>query len=510
MVVLTAEEMREIDQIAIDKLGIPALVLMENAGVAVVRELENEFGDLAGKRFVILVGKGNNGGDGLVVARHLLNRQARIKVYLLGELEELSDSCRHNLEIFQRLSGEVHQLTKQVLTKLKVTLPLTDIIVDALYGTGYQGEAKGVLADVISIVNNCQTPVVAIDIPSGVAGTTGSVTTNAIRAKYTIALACMKTGLLLYPGCEYCGKVNVVDIGIPRSLTYGTKRYHTSDRILSYLPPRPTWGHKGTFGHGLVIAGSKNMAGAAYLTSQALLRSGAGVVTLAVPESIINRFPPSELMVVPVPDADQGSFNLASQDTLLQLMQDKTALVIGPGLDQGPNLSLLLQNILQEWSGPLVLDADGLNNISQQLEWLTEVPEATRRKWVFTPHPGEMGRLLKISAQEVNADRLKVAQEAADRLGVNVVLKGTPSIIANDTQLYISSTGNSGMGTAGMGDVLTGIIGGLLCQGMDPFLAAVFGVYVHGAAADQLLQTVGNRGMIASDILQVLAQLVKG
>jgi NAD(P)H-hydrate epimerase len=507
VVVVTAEEMRAIDKRAVSELGIPSLVLMENAGVAVVRELEQEFGGLEGKRCLILVGRGNNGGDGLVIARHLLNRHVKVKVFLIAEERELSQDCRFNLEIFRRLEGEIHSLSEPVLSKLKINLALNDLVIDALVGTGFSSEQKGVLPEVIEIVNNCRTPVVSVDVPSGVDPTTGAVQGDAVRATLTVALGFLKTGLLLYPGREHCGKLRVVDIGIPTSLAGGIKRRLTTGQITRELPVRPGWGHKGTFGHCLVVAGSKPMTGAAYLTSHALLRAGAGLVTLAVPESIRDQFPPSEVITVPVSESGAGCFGASSIEQLLKNMEKKDVLVIGPGLGSDPELADVVRALLENWQGPLVLDADGLNQIRDRA-WLQELPEETRRKWVFTPHPGELARLLKKSAAEINANRMETAWTAYQELGVNLVLKGAPTISAGSGRMYINSTGNPAMGTAGMGDVLTGIIGGLLAQGMEPFLAAAAGVYVHGKAGDYLSRKYGDRGIIASDMLEVIPAML--
>ncbi len=503
MIVVTAKEMQNIDEKAIKEFKIPSLVLMENAGVAAVKAIEEEFGDLSGKRVIILVGSGNNGGDGLVIARHLLNRDVNVKVYMFGEEGDLSEECRHNLSIFNKLQGEVNLITDTSLSKLRINITLTDIVIDALVGTGFTGEPKGVLSEIIGLVNNCRNPVVAIDIPTGVNSTSGAVYNgSAIRAVLTISFGFMKTGLLLYPGADYCGKIRVVDIGLPKQLAENIKRYITDEKIKELLPPRHAWAHKGTFGHCLVIAGSKSMPGAAYLTSYGLLRSGAGVVTLAVPTGIKEQFSPGEVIVVPVQESETGCLGLVSTDHILELCKGKTALVIGPGLGRDPELQQLIKTILQNWQGPLVLDADGLNSITD-LSWLTKIPTAIRRKWVFTPHPGEMARLLNKNIDEINKNRMEVAWSAHRQLGVNVVLKGAPTITAGDNQIYINSTGNPSMSTAGMGDVLSGVIGALLCQGMNPFLAAVAGVYIHGKAGDYLNSEKG-RGMIASDLLSVL------
>lgn len=503
VVLVTAKEMQAIDRRAISELGIPSLVLMENAGVAVVRELEREFGDLEGKRCLILAGRGNNGGDGLVIARHLLNRDAKVKVFLVAEERDLSQDCRVNLEIFKKLQGEIHVISPPVLSKLKINLALNDLVIDAMVGTGFSGQLRGVLPEVVEMVNECRTPVVSVDIPSGVDPTTGAVQGQAVRALLTVALGFMKTGLVLYPGREYCGKTCVVDIGLPKNLAGDIKRRLTSGQIMSELPKRPAWGHKGTFGHCLVVAGSKPMTGAAYLASQALLRAGAGLVTLAVPESIRHLFPPGEVITVPVAETGAGCFGISSIEPLLKIMERKDVLVVGPGLGSNPELENVIRALLESWQGPLVLDADGLNHIGDRSR-LQSIPEKVRRKWVFTPHPGELSRLLKVPAAEINANRMDTAWSAHQELGVNLVLKGAPTIIAGDNRMYINSTGNPAMGTAGMGDVLTGIIGGLLAQGMDPFLAAAAGVYAHGRAGDHLSSRYGKRGIIASDMLKVI------
>ncbi len=505
MVVVTAKEMQEIDEKAIKEYQIPSLVLMENAGVAVVRALEERFGDLSEKRIIILAGSGNNGGDGLVIARHLLNRNVNVKVYLLGAKENLSKDCQHNLFIFTKLQGDVTQISEISMSKLRINVTLTDIVVDALVGTGFKGEPQGLLAEVIGIVNSCRKPVIAVDIPSGVNSTTGAIYQDcAVRARQTVTFGYMKTGLVLYPGAEFCGEIKVVDIGIPPQLASKVKRHLMDAKVKQLLPKRPPRSHKGTFGHCLVIAGSNSMAGAAYLTSYALLRSGAGLVTLAVPNSIKDQFSPGEVMVMPVADTEEGCLGLISQEQLLELYKNKTALVIGPGLGRHPELTALIKTLLQHWQGPLVLDADGLNSISDtDLAWLTKIPERIRNTWIFTPHPGEMARLIKGNSQAVDNNRIQVASSASQKLGISIVLKGVPTIIAGRDGLYINTTGNSSMGTAGMGDVLTGIIAALLCQGMDAFLAAAVGVYIHGEAGDYLNSKMG-RGLIASDVLAIL------
>ncbi len=509
MVVLTTAEMRLVDKQARVDLGIPSLVLMENAGVAVVSYMQQEFGDLSGKQIVIFAGSGNNGGDGLVVARHLLNKQAKVKVFIYGQSDKLSADCAHNVLIFEKLHGNVEFISSQSSGKLRISLSLADIVVDAILGTGAKGALRGGLADVVGLINKYTIPIVAIDIPTGVDATSGAVGNGAVKATHTIALGFLKTGLVLYPGCECCGKVSVVDIGIPHSLTDQIKCQMTTPQIAEFLPKRPAWGHKGTFGHCLVIAGSREMAGAAYLTSCGALRSGAGMVTLAVPESIVGFYPPSEIMIKGMPETAQGRFGPDSWDALRKLFAGKDTVVIGPGLGRDEHITNLVKQVLTTWKGPLLLDADGLNSLSEQIDMLTTISPIIRRKWVFTPHPGEMGRLMQLEVPRINQQRIDTTQRAQQKFGVNILLKGAPTIIVGDGQTYINTTGNSGMGTAGMGDVLSGIIGGLLCQGMDSLMATVAGVYYHGKAGDEFFIGRGGRGLIASDLLQVLPELLK-
>ena len=364
MRVVTAGEMQILEKKTMEKLGLTSLLLMENAGSGIVKVLETEFGDLQDKRVHILAGSGNNGGDGLVVARHLLAKNARPKVYLLGDKTTLTSENRTNLTILEKLNGDITTITEQGLTKLKFSLGFADVVVDALLGTGLKGPLREDLAGIADIVNEVNRPVVAVDVPTGVNSTTGAVENTAIRANLTIGLGVLKTGCLFYPGREYVGKYEVVDLGVPLEGVEEIERFLLDETCFDRLPKRPPWGHKGIFGHTLVVAGSQGMAGAAALCGKAVLRGGGGLVTLAVPQSIASRFPPDEMIVMPILDTEEGTFGTRSIPLLQELSVGKTTLVIGPGLSQHSEVQGMVEGLLQTWSGPAVIDADGLNALS--------------------------------------------------------------------------------------------------------------------------------------------------
>lgn len=503
--VVTCDEMRAMDSETINTIGVPSLVLMENAATAIVRVLEDEYPSLPDRRVHVLAGSGNNGGDGFAAARHLLNKGCRVRVYFVGN--HLSDECRHNYEVFERLGGEIYRLDTQSLPKLRFSLSLGGIVIDALLGTGFRGSLTGLAADVVETVNASGLPVTAVDVPSGCSADTGAVGGPAIRAVQTVVLGCLKQGLLLYPAAEYVGIRKVVDIGIPRSLEPPSHRFLLTADTVS-LPYRVPCGHKGTFGHALVIAGSRQYAGAAALASRACLRSGAGMVTLAVPESIVGRFSPSEVITVPVPDTTLGALGSVSQDTLADLLPGKDALILGCGLGGDQETAACVRSLLQSWSGPLVLDADGINALQNQLDTLESVAPDIRRQWVLTPHPGELGRLVGQPAEDVDRQRVEAAHAFSEAHGVNVVLKGAPTIVAGRQRLFFNTSGNHGMASAGTGDVLSGIIGGLLCQGASGLDAAAAGVFFHGTAGDTAAARGSRRGLTAGDIIQVLPEVL--
>lgn len=506
MQVVTGAEMRQLEREAFTSLGISPVVVMENAGSRIVEVLKQEFAPLEGKRIHILVGPGNNGGDGLVVARQLLTLGARVKVYLVGDEDKASPENKANLSILRKLGADFISARGAKPNKLKFSLNLADLIIDAIFGTGFSRELPGELQAVTSVVNEVQCPVVAVDCPTGVNAGTGEVSPGAVKADLTINLGLFKLGCLLYPGREYAGQIRVVDLGFPQPQE-GLDRELLGPEVLSWLPTRPPWGHKGTFGHTLVVAGSLNYAGAARLCGQAVLRGGGGVVSVAVPEGIYPRFLPDELIVVPVPQTEGGTIGPESVERMLELASGKDVLAVGPGLGSCGEVVPAVQALLRSWEGPVVIDADGLRALTP--EFLQSRPVQQRGRWIITPHPGEMAQLITSDPGQVNRDRVGTALEFAKKWGLVVVLKGAPTIVAGPEKVYLNSTGSAALATAGTGDILTGLTAALLSQGMEPLPAAAAAVYIHGRAGDLAAERCGARGLRASDCLDLIQEILQ-
>ncbi|MDK2930947.1 MAG: ADP-dependent NAD(P)H-hydrate dehydratase / NAD(P)H-hydrate epimerase [Bacillota bacterium] len=508
MKVVTSDEIREIDRKAIEEAGIPGVVLMENAGRAVADTAKRLLEGMAGRRVCIFAGKGNNGGDGFVAARHLVNSQVRVKTFLIGKTDEVRGDARVNLDILMRMGVDVEEIGPEDVHRARVAVSVSDVVVDAIFGTGFRGEVGGYAAQIIDAINESGRPVVAVDVPSGLDASTGKISASCVRARYTVTFGLPKVGLLLYPGAACAGELVVADIGIPRAfLTDERLKLNLSiaEEIRRYLPARDPDSHKGTFGRVLVVAGSQGMAGAAALASLAALRSGAGLVTLAVPKSLqdIMHSRLTEVMTRALPETESGSVSLQAQALLDGILRGAEALAIGPGLSMHSETAQLVRNIVMTTSVPAVIDADGLNAIAQDPGTL----KTSKAPIVLTPHPGEMARLTGLSVHEIKRDRLSVTMKAAAQWGKVVVLKGARTVIADPSgEAHINPTGNSGMATAGSGDVLTGLIAGLLAQGVSALEAAVLGTYVHGLAGDIAAARRGEMGMIAGDILECVPE----
>ncbi len=503
MHVVTAQEMQLLDRRTIEEFHIPAGSLMENAGLRVVEEIEKTWGPVKGKAVTIAAGKGNNGGDGLVAARLLLERSARVSVFLIAPPDKLTGETRVNLERFQKISGRVHILKEETTGELERDLSQSDLIIDALFGTGLSSPLEGLAAEVIVAINASGKPVVAVDLPSGIHADTGRVMGLAVKAALTVTFALPKRGLLLYPGSDYTGRLKVVDIGIPQALIRqipAAVQWTTPAEIADSLIRRPMNAHKGTFGHVLVIAGSVGKGGAAVMASLSALRVGAGLVTLALPSGLEGTLPdrPNEIMTLPLPQTDDRSIGKAALESLIKFAQDKTVAAIGPGLSTHPETAQVVHGLITQLTIPMVIDADGLNNLVGHLDLLSRA----RAPIVLTPHPGEMARLIGATVAEVQADRLGVAADFVRRHPVTLVLKGARTIIASKSGVStINSTGNPGMATAGTGDVLTGMIAGLIAQGHTPERAARLGVYLHGMAGDLAADEIGEVGLLAGDLI---------
>lgn len=513
MKVVTAEEMGNLDRLASSEYGVPSLLLMENAGLRVVEVIRQHFGGrLTGKRVLIFAGRGNNGGDGLVVGRHLLNAGAEVKVFLLARPEDLRGDAAVNLGIYQKMGGKLYPILEEKdLQRVDIALLYAEMAVDAIYGTGFKGAALGLAGEVIKMLGNTRVPVVAVDLPSGLEANTGRVHGPCVRATYTVTFALPKLGLYLYPGAAYVGRLVVADIGIPRALVAGqplAREVVTQDWCAQRLLPRQPWGHKGDYGHVLVAGGSPGLTGAVVMAAEGALRSGAGLVTAAVPAAVhaVLEEKTLEVMTMALPCTEEGALATKALPALEEFGGRCQVVAIGPGLGRHPASQALVREYLVRARCPLVLDADGLNALVGQVHILKEAKVPV----VLTPHPGEMARLLGTTAARVQEDRLGVAERAAQEWGVTVVLKGARTVVASPAgRTYLIPTGNPGMATGGSGDVLTGIIAGFLAQGVPAEEAAALGAYVHGAAGDAAAKARGQRALTAGDILAYLPQVLR-
>ena len=500
--------MRELDRLTIEGYGIPGVVLMENAGRGLVEEVVRAWGPVAGKKFVIFCGKGNNGGDGLVIARCLHNMGARVAVRLLSD--DMKGDAGINLSAARNCGLDV-RVVGEDLGPESSAVRHADVVVDALFGTGLSQEVGQPYMGVIEMINAHAVRVVSVDMPSGVDSDKGRIMGCAVRADMTVTFGLPKRGLYLYPGARMTGEVRVIDIGIPSSAVAVANIKAcllTRQGIIGILPERTADSHKGTYGHLLIIAGSVGKTGAAVLAAQAAMRSGVGLVTVGVPESLNDIFEEklTEVMTVPLPETKERSLAPEALDMILKELEGKTALALGPGISTSTGTAKLVSELLPRVDVPMLIDADGLNILA-----FDDGPlKAVKAPAVLTPHPGEMGRLLGVLAREVQADRPDAALDLAGQYGMPVVLKGARTLIASPAgEFYINPTGNPGMATAGSGDVLTGIIGSFMAQGLSVLDAAKLGVYVHGMAGDLAAVEKGQVGLIAGDITEALPMSLK-
>jgi hydroxyethylthiazole kinase-like uncharacterized protein yjeF len=511
MRVLNTQQMREADRRTIDEIGIPAIVLMENAGRQAVAAMEAAFDDLATSHVGVLCGRGNNGGDGFVIARTLVQRGVETSVFLLGRVADVRGDARTNLEVLGRIGLTVVEITNAQEWELHFSeISRCELLVDAILGTGFHGQLSGLLETVVADVNGLGVPVVAIDLPTGVSADTADVEGEAIEASMTVTLAAPKIPLILPPADSHSGDLVIADIGIPLPLLDEVEGPYiellTRERMRELVPARAADSHKGDFGRVLVVAGSLGRSGAAHLTAIGALRSGAGLVTIATPKSclpIVAAMAP-EYMTEGLEETMSGTVDYAALDRVLEFKADVIA--VGPGLGQSPGTAAFVHGLLERAGVPLVLDADALNAFSGDPDRLMGRDGADV---VITPHPGEMARLLNTSVEAVQHDRLRHATEFAARHRVHVVLKGHRTIIAGpDNRVFINLTGNSGMATGGTGDLLTGMIAAWFGQLLDAEAACKLAVYLHGAAGDLAEADEGDVALVAGDIAARLGDAV--
>ena len=506
MRVVTSHTMQEIDKRAIEEFGISGLHLMEIAGNRCTDVAITEFGHNGHKRAVILAGKGNNGGDGYVIARLLSQHEWNVNVFILGERDLIGGDAAINLEKLPSEMITFFTCPGQLSASQRTEIRQADVIVDAILGTGLRSDIAGVYQEAVDLINSSGRPVLAVDIPSGIHGTTGRVLGDAVRADITVTFTFAKLGHVLYPGAEHTGRLIVADIGIPAQLMNAAPGYEflNPQGMRGLLRRRDRQAHKGNFGHCLIIAGSTGKTGAASLCANSAVRAGSGLVTLAVPESLhhILEIKTTEVMTTPLPDSVSGHLASSAYPAIVKLLHNKDILAIGPGIGLRPETIALVQTLVESLELPLVIDADGLNALSEDITVLRRKKSATV---ILTPHPGEMARLLGTSIPDVDAIRISVAQEFARSYGVYLVLKGARTIIASPTGIAaINGSGNPGMASGGMGDVLTGIITSLLGQGYSAWDACRLGVFIHGYAADMVTQDKGEIGISATDVQEKL------
>ena len=511
MLVVTAREMRELDRLTIEKYGVPSLTLMERAGAGVVEALMERFGRLAQKGVLVVAGKGNNGGDGFVVARHLKKKKIPCEVVLLGPKEELSRDAAVNLQAYLKGRGKFFELTDRQAAGLSARLSGKQLVVDAILGTGLGKAVGGVYAEAIELINASGLPVVAVDVPSGLDSDTGRPLGTAIQAEMTVTFGYPKLGQVIYPGLKYVGELVVADIGIsPEAVAEVSPQTEIlQEQDMRWLVPlREPDSHKGTYGHLVVLAGSRGKTGAASLACRGAMRVGTGLVTLAGPRSLNDIYASSllEVMTEPLAEGPEEEAEPLTDQQWEHLLDRKSALLFGPGIGVRPSCQTILRWLLGHLELPWVIDADGLNNLALEVERLRGAKTAP----VLTPHPGEMARLLNTDTRSVNQNRVEVARTFARDYRCYVVLKGARTVIATPAgRAFINPTGNPGMATGGTGDVLAGILAGLLAQGLAVEDALKLGVYLHGFAGDLVATEKGEIGMIASDIIEISPRAIK-
>jgi NAD(P)H-hydrate epimerase len=512
MKIVTSSQMRQAEEECAG-IGIPTDILMENAGKAVAGEVRRVLGGLSGQNVLILIGPGNNGGDGLVCARYLYGWGARVSLWMateraddpnLGMIRERSITC-------------ILATEDDSLERFETSLLEAGVVIDALFGTGKVRPLEGPIADILGRVAQAEKErpalrIVAVDLPSGLDADTGAVDEVCLYADNTITLAFPKPGLFNLPGAERVGEVTVADIGIPEDLVPPTSAgLITETWAREMLPARPLVANKGSFGRVLVVAGSINYVGAAYLASSGAVRVGAGLVTLATPRSLqpILAAKLAEVTYLPLPETGEGTVAAPAIKQITPYLENYRVLLIGCGLGKNQSVKLLVKSLLlrgEDRLPSLVLDADALNALSDVPKWWREFTQEA----ILTPHPGEMARLAGASVDEIQKDRIDICRGLASEWHKVIVLKGAYTVVAGpDGQAQVSPVANPGLASAGTGDVLAGVIAGLVAQGLPLFEAACLGVHLHGAAGEMVKSELGDAGMTASDLLAVLPKTLK-
>ena len=515
MQILLAEEMRALDRAAEEEIGIPGLVLMENAGRAVADAAEKMLGACCHKKILIFSGKGNNGGDGSGAGRWLHNRGAEVTLVLACAAEELSGSAADELQYYVACGATVLEVTDADddfrFAEIENLALQADLLIDALLGTGFSGRMRPLFVRLCGCINRVKAKnpacrILAVDIPTGVNADTGEADGSAVKADATVTMALPKLGLYLYPGAEHAGAVQVADIGMPSALLKEaavSRSLITKELVKTLLPSRPKNAHKGSAGRVVLAAGSYGYVGAAALSSFAAVKGGAGLVTLLTPENTreILAVKLTEVMVKGLPVSDRRLMSEEALDVVSEALDKADVLAIGPGLGVSEETGSLIRELLVTTAVPCVIDADAITALQDHTELLSHM----LAEKVLTPHPGEMARITGIRISEIEKNRVEVARLYAEKWQAVVVLKGVPTVVAlPDGTVYLNTTGTPAMATGGSGDVLTGLIAALIGQGLTVADAAVAGVYLHGFAGE--LAAKGSIGLAASELLQMLPE----
>ena len=509
MKLLTPKQMKAIDRKAITEYMIPGVILMEHAAMGITKIAMEmlKINNANKNKISIVCGKGNNGGDGFACARILRGFKYDVQVFILFEKQEIEGDAKINLDIIDKQGIEIYYIKENSYDLFETRIMESDLIIDAILGTGIRGDLSSHVKKVIRIINSIDRAVLAVDIPSGVNGETGEVRDIAIKATKTVTLAFSKTGLYIHPGCEYTGSVFVADIGIGEELLDGCDYAELIDNqmVKEFLPCRKQNSNKSDFGRALVITGSKGMTGAGILSAKATLRSGVGLLYLAVPNSLTAIYATSVIEAITFGIQDRDGF-MISFNELLDKSKPMDTVLIGPGLSQDENTKKAVYDFIGQTDKKLVIDADALNAVSKDVSILKKI----KNEKILTPHPGEMARLAKITVEEVQKNRIEVARKFAVENKAIVALKGAKTVIADvDGKVYINPTGDSGLATAGTGDVLAGLITGLLAQGVSPIKATIAGVYLHGLAGNISSDKKTKYAVIASDVIDNIGEAIK-
>jgi len=492
MRIIGSEESKLMDEYTIKNIGIPSEILMENAAVGILENIEEVH-----KSFVIVCGTGNNGGDCLAAARHLYGKNKSIFIYLVGSEDKLTREAALNYNILKNLGIGIKNIkTEDDIENLKAEILSCDAVIDGIFGIGLKRNVEGIYKDVITVINEYSNFTYSIDVPSGITADSGEVLGTAVQADMTITLNLYKTGFLSYCAMDYTGKIAVCDIGIPEEVK---NRFHKgrfiTDRafINSIWKSRSLISNKGEFGRTLIFAGSTSFTGAAKLTSKAAIKAGAGLVTLITKDQVFESLQDnsSENMTVP----------FSERSRIVNLIDGADGIGFGPGLSKDEETLSMLKLVCQSAKCPVVIDADGLNVLKDNMKLLKS------GEYVLTPHPKEMERLCGINIDEINKNRISLAENYAEENNVILLLKGYNTVITNGAETYINPTGSSAMASGGMGDALTGIISSFIAQGYKPFTAAVLGAYIHGYIGDKLSEKMFS--VNASDLVNEIPYILK-